>query len=156
MLPKPALLITTIVSPGKVVVELTSTAIPLLSHRHRTPQRPDRYSRNHGNRRVILPILAPDGDGGRFGRIEAETHTLRARRLPGGRLRHCSAPLGEWRVYTPARGKGARKAGHFRVGRLNGDDRGDNVGARRGAETTEDAVEVSGAVPSRGDLGRYR
>ena len=30
-----------------------------VSHRHRTPQRPDRYSRNHGNRRVILPILRP-------------------------------------------------------------------------------------------------
>ena len=37
-----------------------STAICLLSHRHRTPQRPDRYSRNHGNRRVILPILRCD------------------------------------------------------------------------------------------------
>ena len=36
---------------------LTSTAIRLLSHRHRTRQRPDRYSRIHGNRRVILPIL---------------------------------------------------------------------------------------------------
>ena len=40
---------------------VTSTAIRLLSHRHRTRQRPHRYSRNHGNRRVILPILRTDG-----------------------------------------------------------------------------------------------
>ena len=36
---------------------VTSTAIRLLWHRHRTRQRPHRYSRNHRNRRVILPIL---------------------------------------------------------------------------------------------------
>ena len=39
---------------------ITSTPIrPLyrLSHQRRTPQRPDRYSRNHCNRRLILPIL---------------------------------------------------------------------------------------------------
>ena len=39
---------------------LTPTAIHLLcrlSHRRRTRQRPDRYSRNHRNRRFILPIL---------------------------------------------------------------------------------------------------
>ena len=36
---------------------VTSTAIRRLSRRCRTPQRPDRYSRNHRNRRVILPVL---------------------------------------------------------------------------------------------------
>ena len=36
---------------------VTSTTIRLLSHRHRTRQRPHRYSRNHRSRRVILPIL---------------------------------------------------------------------------------------------------
>ena len=36
---------------------VTSTAICPFPRRHRTRQRPHRYSRNHGNRRVILPIL---------------------------------------------------------------------------------------------------
>ena len=39
---------------------VTSTAIRAirrLSHRRRTPQRPHRYSRNHRNRRFVLPIL---------------------------------------------------------------------------------------------------
>ena len=34
-----------------------ATAIRQLSYRFRTRQRPDRYSRNHRNRRFILPIL---------------------------------------------------------------------------------------------------
>ena len=41
--------------PDRAKPEDKEAALP---HRHRTPQRPDRYSRNHGNRRVVLPILS--------------------------------------------------------------------------------------------------
>lgn len=44
---------------------VTSTAIRAirrLSNRCRTRQRPDRYSRNHHDRRFILPILREFGD----------------------------------------------------------------------------------------------
>ena len=45
--------------PGRLRI---STANCLFPHRHRTRQRPHRYSRNYVNRRVVLPIRRVEGD----------------------------------------------------------------------------------------------
>ena len=44
-------------SPLPAPNRVTSTAICLFPHQHRTRQRPHRYSHNYVNRRVVLPIL---------------------------------------------------------------------------------------------------